>query len=226
MIMKIAHRGASGYEPENTLLAFKKAIELKADMIELDVHKCKSGELVVIHDHLFEKTMHGKGFIEELDYKTLRKLHGRKNQYIPLLTEVLDLVDKRVKVNIELKSRGITQDVVGVIHDHIDNKGWTYDHFLVSSFDHHAIFKLLKLDPKIKRGVLIIHLPLDYTDGFKKLKPYSIEPGYKFVNKDFVKNAHKNKMKVFVWTVNNKQHIAKIKRLGVDGIFSDYPDRI
>src|SRR6056297_2287931 len=106
MVLKIGHRGAMGYEPENTLRSFKKAIELNVDMVELDVYVCSSGELVVIHDDKVDKTTNGKGYVSEKSFDELRKLDAGMGEKIPTLQEVLDLIDKRAKVNIELKGKG------------------------------------------------------------------------------------------------------------------------
>ena len=104
-LLKISHRGACGYEPENTLASFKKAIEINADMIELDVHVCKTGEVVVIHDEKVNRTTNGKGYVSQKNLESLKKLDAGKGKKIPTLIEVLDLVNKRVKVNIELKGK-------------------------------------------------------------------------------------------------------------------------
>lgn len=226
MVLKIAHRGASGYEPENTLLAFEKAIELKADMIELDVQRCKSGELIVMHDYDVRRTTNGKGLVTGLDYKAISRLHCRKKQKVPLLREVLDLADKRIKVNIEIKSKSIAQEIARIINGYITEKGLSYNDFLVSSFDYNELLDLMKTEPRIRIGMLFSKLPADYAEQVKRLKPYAIEPYYESVNEEFIKNAHKDGIKVLAWTVNDKKEIERLKGLGVDGIFSDYPDRL
>ena len=226
MIFKIAHRGASGYEPENTLLAFKKAIELKADMIELDVHKCKSGELVVIHDEKLDRATNGTGYVAEKTIQQLRRLDAGKGQKIPTLQEVLDLVDRKIKVNIELKGEGTAKPVFKVIENYVKRRGWSYDDFLISSFDHYELLRFNKLNPKIKIGALISGIPIDFVAFAKKINAYSVNLCVDAINKRFVEDAHKKSMKVFVWTVNDFEDIRRMKKLGVDGIFSDYPDRI
>lgn len=226
MFLKIGHRGASGYEPENTLRSFKRAIELGADMIELDVHVCKSGELVVIHNEKADKTTDGVGYIANKTFKELRKLDAGKGEKIPTLSEVLNLVNKKVKVNIELKGKNTARPVFELIENYIKEKDWSYEDFLVSSFNQHELLEFNKLNSKIKIGVLNIGILIDFAKFAEKVNAYSINPSMDFIDQDLVDDAHKRNMKVFVWTVNDQDDIQKIKALGVDGIFSDYPDRL
>jgi glycerophosphoryl diester phosphodiesterase len=225
-MIKIGHRGARGYEPENTLRSFKKALELKVDAVEFDVHICKSGEIVVVHDEKVDRTTNGKGFVAEKTFSELRKLDAGKEEKIPLLNEVLDLINRRVKVNIELKGDGTVKPVSNLIDEYVKKKNWKYSDFLVSSFEHIWLEDIKKINPRISIGVLI---EKNLNQGLKvaeMIKAYSVNPDLKLVNKKFVENAHEKGMKVFVWTVNKKEDIEKMKSFGVDGIFSDYPDRI
>jgi len=105
MFLKIGHRGAMGYEPENTLRSFKKALDLKVDMIELDVYVCKSDELIVIHDDKVDRTTNGQGYVVNKTFEELRTLDAGKNEKIPTLSEVLNLVNRKAKLNIELKGK-------------------------------------------------------------------------------------------------------------------------
>ncbi len=122
MVTKIGHRGAMGYAPENTLKSFKKALELNINCVELDVHACKSGELAVIHDDEVDRTTNGKGYIAEKDLNEVKILDAGEGEKIPLLSEVLDLIDKRIKINIELKAEGTAKPVYEMIEDYMKNK--------------------------------------------------------------------------------------------------------
>jgi len=121
---RIGHRGAKGYEPENTLLSFSKALQLNVDMIELDVHVCKIGDVVVIHDETVEGTTNGTGRVADMTLDDLRKLNADKGQRIPTLQEVLDLVDRRAKVNIELKEEGSVRPVFELLEKYVTERGW------------------------------------------------------------------------------------------------------
>ena len=226
MILKGGHRGARGYEPENTLLSFQKALDLKVDIIELDVHCSKDKKLVVIHDESVDRTTDKVGLVKSFTLEDLKKLKLDKNQQIPTLQEVLDLVNKKVMVNIEIKDIDAVNEVCKLIEHYVDNKGWSYNQFLVSSFSHNLLLVTKRNNNKILTASLIENVHSNYFNLVDILKPYSINISYKNVTKELIMEAHKRKMKVFVWTVNDSKDVEQMKQLGVDGIFSDYPDRI
>lgn len=212
-----------GYEPENTLLSFKKALDLQVDVIELDVHLCKTGEVVVIHDDTVDRTTNGKGYVAEKTFQELRSLDAGKGQKIPELQEVLDLIKRKIKINIELKGRETAKPVSEIIEKYVRVKGWQYDNFLVSSFNCRELLEFSKLKPEIKIGLVTVNASLDLA---VKIKAHSVNVRYDAVNEDFVSTAHKKRLMVFAWTVNNSKDIKRIKSYGVDGIFSDFPDRL
>lgn len=225
-ILKIGHRGAMGHEPENTIRSFKKALELNVDAIELDVYVCKTGELVVIHDDKIDRTTNGTGYTEDKTFAELRQLDAGEGELIPTLEEVLDLVDKRVIVNIELKGRSTAFATYQIIDKYIINNGWTELDFMVSSFDHHELNKFKHLYPQIPIGVLLEGIPLTYADCAVQLNAQSINLSIDFINQDFVNDAHKKGLKVYVYTVNDYDDISKIKKLNIDGIFCNFPERL
>lgn len=225
-MLKIGHRGAMGYEPENTLISFKKALELGVDAVELDVYVCKTGELVVIHDDKLDRTTNSKGYVIEKTFEELRSLDAGKGEKIPTLEEVLDLVDKKVIVNIELKGENTARPVSELLKKYMDDKGWKGELFLVSSFNHYELLSFHNLMPEIRIGVLITGILIGYAEFAEKLKVYSVNLDKDFINIEFVKDAHSRGMKVFVWTVDDFDDIERMKKLGVDGIFSNFPDRL
>jgi len=220
-----AHRGASGHEPENTLLSIEKAISLGAQWIEIDVYAVEN-ELVVIHDERLERTTNGTGYVMDQSLEFLRSLDAGKGQRIPLLREVLNLISKRVGVNVELKGTKTAQPVTALVDDYIKNNDWTYEQFLVSSFDHNELKKVKALQPKIKLGALISSVPLHYARFAEKLEAYSVHIKIKSINKEFVDDDHRRKLKVFVFTVNSLVDIERMRSIGVDGIFTDYPELV
>ena len=225
LFLKIGHRGAMAHEPENTLSSFQKAIDLGVDAIELDVYVCKTGELIVFHDLKVNRTTNGKGYIEYKTFEEIRKLDAGNCQLIPTLEEVLDLIDEQVITNIELKGENTAQKVSDTINQYIQ-KGWHKSLFLVSSFNHHELKKFKNINPDISIAALIEAIPLNYSDLALELNADYINLSQDFVNKEFVEHAHNNGLKVLVYTVNDYSDIKRIKNMGVDGIFSNYPERL
>ena len=219
-MQKIGHRGATGYELENTLVSFEKAIELNVDGIELDVHLSSDGELVVIHDDTIDRTTNGRGFVNQFNALELKK-NG-----IPKLIEVLELINRNCFVNIELKGIGTAKPIVVVIEFFVSNKNYNYNDFLVSSFDWKMLVEIQLVNPKIRIGVLTEESIEDTLAFAKKTNAFSIHPDYRLLTKDNVALMQENGFKVFPWTVNSIEDIHKIKSFNVNGIISDFPDRI
>jgi glycerophosphoryl diester phosphodiesterase len=225
MVVKVGHRGAAGHEPENTLRSFRRAMGLGADMVELDVHICGSGELVVIHDETVDRTTDGTGEVAKLTLDELKTLDAGRGERIPTLQEVIDLATGRMGINIELKGLGTAEPALEHIEDAVD-KGWDRSGFHVSSFHLGELSAIRELSEDVRTGVLFA---LD--DGsimeFAELNgAYSLNPNHRTVTLDFVVRAHDRGLKIFAWTVNEPEDIARMRGLGVDGIISDYPDRI
>jgi glycerophosphoryl diester phosphodiesterase len=161
-----------------------------------------------------------------MSFQELRKLDAGKGEKIPVLGEILDLINKKVKVNIELKGEGTAKPVFKFIEKYVKEKGWSYEDFLISSFNHYELKEFSELNSVIKVGALIAGIPIGFAEFAEKVNAFSVNPSLHFINRDFVEDAHKRGLKVFVWTVNDISDIEKMKRLGVDGIFSNFPDRI
>ncbi len=226
MILKIGHRGAKGYAPENTLKSFKKALSLNVDAVELDVFTCKSGELVVIHDDKINRTTDGKGYVSDKTLNELKSLDAGEGEKIPLLSEVLDLISGRIKVNIELKGPNTAKSVNKLIEYYIKKRSWNYEDFLISSFNMKELRIFRNLNTKVKIGILMKKKPVEYNQVVKEIEAHSINLHFKSVTGEFVEDAHRNGLKVYTWTVNDFSDIKKMKELKVDGIFSDFPDRL
>jgi glycerophosphoryl diester phosphodiesterase len=219
-MLKIGHRGAKGYEPENTLVSFQKAINLNADGIELDVHLSSDGEIMVIHDETIDRTTNGKGILNQITASALKK-YG-----IPTLLEVLDLVNRNCFVNIELKGIGTAKPVIELLKQYISKKNWKYSDFLVSSFDWKMLQEVQFLNQKIKIGVLTEASIEEALVFAKKIKAFSIHPNYQLLTKENVALMQDNGFEVYPWTVNSTEDIQKIKAFNVNGIISDFPDKI
>ena len=219
-----AHRGAKGYEPENTLSAFTKALDLGAGWIEADVYLVED-EIVVIHDDRLERTTNGSGYVTDSSLEYLRSLDAGKGQHIPFLTEVLALIDGKAGINIELKGPGTAAHVARLIDQHLAASKWHRDQFIVSSFDHPELFAFRQLMPEIRIGALTANIPLGYAEFAEPFNAWSIHASIEFINREFVDDAHQRGMKMFVYTVNHWDDYARLRELAVDGIFSDFPDR-
>jgi glycerophosphoryl diester phosphodiesterase len=219
-LLNIAHRGASGYESENTLIAFQKALDFKVDGIEIDVHLSSDGEIMVIHDETINRTTNGRGLVKNYSASELQK-YG-----IPTLTEVLELVNRSCFINIELKGIGTEKPVVKLIEEYIVEKNWNYNDFLVSSFDWKMLDEVQILNPKIKIGVLTEYTILEALAFAKNINAFSIHPYYNLLTKENVALMQENGFEVYTWTVNIKEDIEKIKAFNVNGIISDFPDRL
>jgi len=223
----IGHRGASGYEPENTLRSFSKAISMGVDIIELDVHACATGELVIHHDDNVHRTTNGRGNVANMTFTDLRQLKIAGSEQIPTLSEVINLVDKQVPINIELKGLDVAKPVAELIKKYM-LRGWKGDDFIVSSFNHAQVREFKSLCPTIKTGLLFSRkeIPSKIISIAQKHQANFIGLDTKTVTKDLVQIAHQAKFSVFVWTVNNKKTAYKLRSYNVDGIFTNYPDRV
>lgn len=221
----IGHRGARGHAPENTLLAIDTAIRLGAPWVEFDVQLHDSGELLVFHDLTLDRTTNGQGFLASQSLGMLRALDAGQGQQIPTLTEVLDLVEQQVGVNIELKSAGGTGEAVAsVIRSYLE-AGWPAEKFLVSSFHLPELWEFKQYAPEIPIGALICGVPLDWAGCAVELGAATLNLSSEFVDPRLIEDAHKHGIKVFVYTVNDPAEMRLLREMGVDGVFSDYPDR-
>ena len=223
-LLCIGHRGAMGHAPENTLLSFKKALELGAQCVEMDVYHV-GGSLVVFHDDRLERTTNGSGYLLDHDFETLRSLDAGAGEKIPTLGEVFETVDLRAGVNIELKGPGTARPVVEFIASQ-RKKGWGDDFILVSSFNHSELEAVRRIDANTKIGVLIAGPPTNGVAVAVDLGAYSVHLSLEFVDRTFVEDAHLCGLQVFVFTVNDPDDIRRMEELGVDGVFTNYPERV
>ena len=214
-----------GYETENTLASIQKALDLGVDMIEIDVFKIASGEIVVFHDERLERLANAEGKIEEYDIAELRNVILSGNHSIPLLEEVLGLTDNKVPLNIELKGDNTADQVNLIIDYYIREHGWDLENFVISSFKWEELRKMRKRNPDIAIAVLTEEDPLDALDVAKELNAVAINPWYKTLTKENVRKIQQEGFKVFTYTVNETKDIQKVTDFGVDGIFTNYPDR-
>lgn len=221
----IAHRGASGDYPENTLLAIEQAVLQGADAVEIDVFAV-DGELIVIHDHHLARTTNGSGSIYQHSLAQLQQLDAGRGQRIPTLWQVLQLLaPTTLWLNIELKGDNTVAPLLSLLKRAERELQFDANRLLISSFNHHLLAALKQQQPALKLGALTASLPIDYAAFARQLNAYSVNCDVSFINQAFVDDAKARGLKVYVYTVDQADDIARMAEYGVDGIFSNYPAR-
>jgi glycerophosphoryl diester phosphodiesterase len=223
-LLCIGHRGAMGHAPENTLLSIRKALSLGTPCIEMDVYNV-DGHLVVFHDSRLERTTNGMGYLLDQRFDDLRTLNAGKGEKIPTLKEAFEAIQLKAGVNIELKGPDTAGPVVKFIYK-MRKTGWRNDLLLVSSFNHRELSLVRRLDPEIKLGAMMMGLPVDDAAFGESLGAYSVHLSLEFIDLRFVQDAHARGLRVFVFTVDHLEDIEKIREMGVDGVFTNYPERV
>ncbi len=226
-ILKVAHRGASGEAPENTIASFKRAIAQGVDVIETDAQLSKDREVVLFHDETVERTTDGRGRVWELTLKELKSLDagswfGKEfsGERIPTLSEAIEAIKGKAKLNIELKGKDplLVPQVIGTLRE----KEFM-EEAILSSFNYSFIEEAKRLEPRIITGLLFATLG-EEREGSSYWKYLDlILPRYDLVNKDLIERAHSLGLEVIAWTVDEPEEIRRLASLGVDGIASNYP---
>tara|TARA_R100000963_G_C4616281_1_gene85129 strand:- start:70 stop:741 length:672 start_codon:yes stop_codon:yes gene_type:complete len=219
-MLNIAHRGASGHKPENTLAAFTKAMDLSADMIEFDLRCSKDKELVIIHDETVNRTTNGRGKVCNKDLAQLKLLNAGDGEEIPTLDEALSVIGNRCLINIELTEAGIAKRLAKALQPFY----YMWDSILISSF----LFTELKIFyyymPSMKVSYLADQLNIHSMKEISQLPIYSLNLNKDFLDEDLLEWLHSLSFKVFAFTVNSQKDLKTMRDLKVDGIFTDYPD--
>lgn len=223
-LLCIGHRGAMGHEPENTLRSIRKAIALGARYVEVDVYWV-DGHLVVFHDDQLERTTNGSGALQQQTYAYLRSLDAGRGERIPTLEEVCKLVYGNAGLNIELKGRDTAAPVAELIPKLIEG-GWRRDSLLVSSFNYQELFDMRCLNTDIQLGVVSELAKLSELDFAQSIGALSVNPSLDSVNPRFVADAHDRGLKVYAYTVNEPVDLARMVDLAIDGVFTNYPERV
>jgi glycerophosphoryl diester phosphodiesterase len=216
MFLKVGHRGAKAYETENTLESFRKAIELGANAIELDVRISGDSKLIVIHDDNLKKVF-GKDV--QIKESTLEELKQLTDNRIVTFDEALRFIGRKVeKILVELKETGHERDVLDIIR-----KEKLEDRVIVVSFHEEALAHVRELDKKIETGLIYTKFKKP-IDAALKLNAQYLVPLYRFVHRRDIAKAHKSNLKVIVWTVNTIIEVQNFIAKDVDGIATDKPD--
>ena len=222
----IGHRGAKGHAAENTLPSIRQALDLGVDAIEVDVFRCATGELVVFHDKTLEKLTNATGAIEELPLDSIQKITVLGQAPIPTLAEVLDEINGSVVLNIELKGSQTALPTHALLQRYFEQQTLTPNDILISSFDWEELKIFFQNNTNVPIAVLTEDDPLDALPIAQQLKAVAINPDFRTLNKSNVKKIQAAGYKIYPWTVNAPADIEKLKSLGVDGIITDYPERV
>ncbi len=234
MTINYAHRGASGYYPENTMIAFEKAIELGCDGIETDVQMTKDGILVLIHDETVKRTTGKEGWVKDYTYEELKNLNaanyfGLKDSFhpIPKAEDLLALAKKHnILVNYEIKTGivfypGIEGKLIQLIKDYnMENN------VIISSFNHYALVDCNNIAPEIKTAILYgegLYHPERYC---KDIGAMALHPAFYTITSEIVRDAHREGLIIQPYTVNDEDTMKRLISLGVDGIITNYPDKL
>jgi glycerophosphoryl diester phosphodiesterase len=227
-LLIIAHRGASGDFPENTLAAFRAAIDAGAQMCELDVQLSADGVAMVIHDDTVDRTTDGRGAVGAMSLAELQRLDaGRRfgaafaGERIPTLEEVLVLVKGRCALNVELKGAGVESEVCRLLRAHD-----ALTETIVSSFQWQSLAAARELEPALRLGVLADRRADAMLEAAIELRATSVNPRYDMVRPALVEGAHRAGLKMLVWTIDKAARMRQMMAMGVDGIMTNYPARL
>jgi len=222
MVKVLGHRGCAGIEPENTTRAFKRAMDLGVDFIELDVRMSRDKKLVVIHDDKVDRTTNGNGYVRDLTFEEIRKLDAGKGEKIPSLEEAIDLLKKgKQRIAIEIKEPDTLEGILMIVKEEgLSNK------VIIVSFWHNVLKTIKEIEPEIKTGAIFVGRPVDAVSIAKAAQSELLCLKHKYIDKEVVVECHKNDIGVNAWVVDEIEDIEKMKELGVDIISSDHPDRV
>ncbi|MBI5974247.1 glycerophosphodiester phosphodiesterase [Staphylococcus canis] len=229
----IAHRGLSQEFPENTKSALIAALQKPIDMLEIDVHRTKDGELVIIHDETIDRTSNFKGAIKDIDLQTLKtydfgswKIKGHYEQILTL-SEVLEMAKHDTKnLLIELKKPELYPGIEAELLAEIQKSSFMKSSIIIQSFNQDSVKRLRELDSELKLGVLLSKRKYWFkAPPFHEIAQYAqyLNPNYKMVTSEFMVKAHAEHLKVLPYTVNDDKSLKQVLNAGVDGVISDVP---
>lgn len=226
----IAHRGSSGHEPENTLRAFELAIRQGAAMIELDLHLTRDNRVVVIHDPTLDHTTNLRGRVSGLDLARVREADAGKGERVPTLEETLDLAAGRARLYLEIKDPNAAAETLRLVRDRR-----LQDHCLLASFDTRLMKRLGEEVRDTELGVIVGSGSLNPITRWREAFPWlsledinygvlsmQVELCYRYI----VRRMKARNRKVYAWTANSEADFSRMCDIGVDGIVTNYPDRL
>ncbi len=220
-ILRIGHRGAAGHAPENTLASIRKAIALGIDLAEVDVRRTSDGHLVLLHDACVDRTTNGNGAVGLMTLETIRTLDAGRGERIPTLEEALRTANGQIGLILELKENDQAERACPIVHQSAFTGSVIY-----ASFMHDELLLVRETDPTAMTMTLFDQLPKNPVSAAEAAKATHVGLRHNTVTKPVVETFHAAGLQVFVYTVNNPRAIQTMRSFDVDGIVSDFPDRL
>lgn len=220
MTMVIAHRGFSAKEPENTLRAFKRALDAGSGGIEFDVRCSKDGMPIVLHDSTVDRTTNGHGNVHHLCIKSIRKFDAGRGEKIPTLEEVLALIGKNAAMFIELKDKGIEEPVLREIY-----RRNVVENSMVISFDYESLMRVREIDPHIRIGHHFTRMPPP-VGKVLAISGNALLPLDRIVTRQLVERLHTDVLEAHTFTVDDPEEAIKMRDWGIDGIITNDPEKM
>jgi len=211
--------------PENSLAAIARALDAGVDAVEIDIYQIE-GELLVTHDRRLGRVVSGEGIITDLPLAYLRQQRLANGEPLPTLRDILALVSDRALLNIEIKGANCVSVLKQELEAFVSDHQLGFEHYIVSSFDHQQLYQCVQTMPQVKRAALIEGIPLDYAQCCEPLKAYAFNTHLSFITPELINDARQRGLKNWVYTVNHEEDWRWLQRLGVDGVFTDRPDRL
>ena len=231
-MLTIGHRGARGYIAENTLESIEKALDLNVDGIEIDVFRCASGEIVVFHDKKLQRLTGQNGLIEETTFEELKNMLVAGKYRIPTLQQVIEKIGGKILLNVELKGENTAIPTATILKQYLSDSQSDIKKLIVSSKNWKELTLFKNQNTNIPIGVLS-HYNIFLEKGVdaiiekgRELSAIAIHPKFSILNKKAIDKMHSAGFLVYSWTINSPKDIKRAIRLGVDGIITDFPDRV
>ena len=220
-IIKVGHRGAAGYAPENTVAALERGIALGADFLEIDLQRTRDGRIVVMHDKYVDRTTNGHGRAADLTWQELRNLDAGEGQHVPLLEEMLEIAAGRAGLMLECISPGLGEELWRTVAS-----SRFREPVIFASFLHREILAIRELDPEANTMALIEGVPVRPTAFALEARVTHVGSALDSTTDSFVEALHAAHISSFVYTADTTEQIGTALALGVDGIISNFPDRL
>lgn len=216
-LLTVGHRGLMGVEPENTLRSFRRAVREEVDVVELDLHRSKDGQLVVMHDAAVDRTTDGTGLIGDLTVDELRTLDAGEGEVVPVFEEVVEVVPGPLQA--EIKDRAAARLLAQAIEDH-----GLHDRVRVISFQDEALRETRALLPDIPLALVTAETTATAPERAEKLGASMVSCEYAELTEDLVARCRARGVAVISWTVNTPEQLARVRDLGLDGVVTDVPE--
>jgi glycerophosphoryl diester phosphodiesterase len=220
-VVIIGHRGAAGHAPENTLAAIRKGIDLGVDFVEIDVRRTADGVLVALHDETVNRTTNGKGRVDRLSLRDVKRFNAGNGEHIPTVGEVLEAARGRVGLMLELKVVGVAQTTTAAVQE----AGFK-EPVIYASFLHNELSEVRSIDPEATLMVLFGRLPRAPIARAREYRSSHVGLRHDTATRRLVDAFHEENLLVFVYTVDRPGDIQHALSIGVDGVISNWPERV